>query len=107
LKIAGVQDAGGGFVQPSLENTNEALASVNFPDNFRVFEGNPSRGYPIVGLTWMMVYKTYPDAAQAEAVKKWLRWVLTDGQKLNAGKDFAQIEQSVRDRALQQVESIK
>jgi phosphate transport system substrate-binding protein len=107
LKIAGVQDARGNFIQPSLQNTNEAIAAINFPGNFRIFEGNPSQGYPIVGITWMMAYKKYDDPKQAEAVKKWLTWVLTDGQKLNSGKDFAEIPQSVRDRALQEVSTIK
>lgn len=106
LKVAGVQDFNGNFVQPSLENTNEALSNIQFPSNFRVFEGNPSRGYPIVGLTWMMVYKQYPNKEEAEAVKKWLRWVLTDGQNLNASKDFARIDSSVTQRALQEVEKI-
>jgi phosphate transport system substrate-binding protein len=106
LKIADVQDASGSFVQPSLDNTNEAISAIAFPENFRVFEGNPKKGYPIVGVTWMMLYKQYPNADTANAVKSWMKWVLTDGQELNASKDFARMNSDVTQRALQQVESI-
>jgi phosphate transport system substrate-binding protein len=106
IRIASVQDADGNFVQPSLESTNEALSNITFPANFRVFEGDPKKGYPIVGVTWMMVYKQYPNKEEAEAVKKWLRWVLTDGQNLNANKDFARIDSATTQRALQEVEKI-
>jgi phosphate transport system substrate-binding protein len=107
LKTAGVQDASGAFVQPSLENTNEAISSLTFPDNFRVFEGKPSKGYPIAGLTWMMVYKSYDKPETAKDVKTWMKWVLTDGQNINATKDFAKIDSAVAQRALSEIEKIK
>jgi phosphate transport system substrate-binding protein len=105
LSVASIQNASGQYVQPSLQGTNDAISAISFPDNFRVFDGNPKQGYPITGLTWMMVYKKYPKE-EAEAVKAWMRWVLTDGQDLNNGKEFARINPSVTQRALQQVDSI-
>ncbi|MEM1395090.1 MAG: phosphate ABC transporter substrate-binding protein PstS, partial [Cyanobacteria bacterium P01_H01_bin.150] len=57
LKSARVQNRRGQFVAPSLRAANVALSSVRFPANYRVFVGDSSRGYPIVGLTWMMIYK--------------------------------------------------
>jgi phosphate transport system substrate-binding protein len=106
LTIVSVQDKNGQYVQPSLGGINKALESIKFPDNFRAFEGNPD-GYPITGVTWMMVYKQYPDAAKAASVKNWVKWVLNEGQSLNNGKDYAQIGANDRQRALQAVESIK
>jgi len=78
---------------------------VTFPDNFRTFAGDPAQGYPIVGLTWMMVYKQYPSAAKADAVRKWINWVLTDGQKLNAQANYTSIPPAVVNRVLQTVNS--
>jgi phosphate transport system substrate-binding protein len=106
MTIVSVQDKNGQYVQPSLDGINKAVASIKFPANFRAFEGNPD-GYPITGVTWMMVYKQYPDAAKAASVKTWVKWVLTDGQAINNTKDYAQIGASDRQRALQDVESIK
>ncbi|KZL51667.1 MULTISPECIES: phosphate ABC transporter substrate-binding protein PstS [Cyanophyceae] len=105
LKSAQLQNKSGEFVAPSLQSANAALASVNFPDNYRVFEGDPAQGYPIVGLTWMMVYRQYPNAAKANAVKKWINWVLTDGQKLNDEMNYTAIPPAVANRVLQTVNS--
>ena len=105
ITVAAVQNQKGEFLTPSLENTNQALSTVKFPANFRVFEGNPSEGYPIVGLTWMMVYKQYDSPQKSAAMKKWIEYVLGEGQNLNAGLDFARIEPGVATRALQQVQN--
>ncbi|TAE58496.1 MAG: phosphate ABC transporter substrate-binding protein PstS [Nostocales cyanobacterium] len=105
LKSAEIQNKAGQFVDPSLASANAALASVNFPDNYRVFVNDPSTGYPIVGLTWMMIYKNYPDAAKANAVKQWINWVLKDGQQFNDDLGYTRIPSSVVNRVLQTVNS--
>lgn len=105
LKSAELQNKSGQFVAPSLANANAALASATFPDNYRVFVSDPSAGYPIVGLTWMMVYKNYPDAAKANAVKKWINWVLKDGQQYNDDLNYTKIPSSVVNRVLNTVNS--
>jgi phosphate transport system substrate-binding protein len=106
IPIAGVQDAAGQFVQPSLEGTNQALAAIKFPPNFRVFDGNPKSGYPITGLTWMMVYRKYPDQAKADAVKNWIRWVLKDGQNVNTQQGFAKIPPETAQLVLQELDTV-
>lgn len=105
LKSALIQNKAGQFVAPSLQAANAALASVNFPDNYRTFVEDPAQGYPIVGLTWMMVYRQYPNAAKADAVRKWINWVLTDGQKLNGDLNYTTIPPAVANRVLQTVNS--
>jgi phosphate transport system substrate-binding protein len=106
LSYAQVQNKKGEFVAPSVETANQALANVSFPDNFRVFEGDPSEGYPITGLTWMMVYKQY-GGDKAAAMKSWLRWVLTDGQGLNAGLQYTRIPEATVQKVLSKVDEIK
>ncbi|MGV0023679.1 phosphate ABC transporter substrate-binding protein PstS [Phormidesmis priestleyi] len=107
LSIAMVQNKKNEFVMPSLDGTNKALSTITFPENFRVFEGDPSEGYPITGLTWLMVYRQYDSKEKADAVKKWVDWVLTDGQNINGDPslEFARIPQAVADRARQKVQS--
>lgn len=105
LKSAEVQNKKGEFVAPSLAAANAALSTVKFPDNYRVFVGDPGQGYPIVGLTWMMVYKKYPTPAKADAVKKWINWVLKDGQQYNDDLNYTKIPGDVVNRVLQTVNS--
>lgn len=104
LKTALVQNRQGQFVPPSLDQANQALSGVQFPANFRVFEGDPGSGYPIVGLTWLLVYKQY-DAQKAAAVKKLVQWILTEGQQLNARLEYTRIPSEVAGRAIQSVNS--
>lgn len=103
ISVVAVQNKKGEFLTPTIENTNRALSTVKFPDNFRVFEGDPADGYPITGLTWIMVYKNYDNKEKSDAVKRWVEYVLTEGQKLNGELDFTQIPPQVAQRALQQV----
>lgn len=105
LQAAEVQNKKGEFVTPSLESANKALSTVKFPDNFRVFEGDPTEGYPIAGLTWMMVYKQYGTPEEAAAVKKWVNWILTEGQDLNDDLDYTRIPSDVTKRVLDVVNS--
>ncbi|MEM7580773.1 MAG: phosphate ABC transporter substrate-binding protein PstS [Cyanobacteria bacterium P01_A01_bin.80] len=107
IKSAMVQNRSKQFVAPSLSAANRALASVKFPANYRVFVGDSTRGYPIVGLTWMMVYKRYSSPAKAKAVKKWINWVMTDGQKHNGSLQYTKIPASVRKRVLRDMKKVK
>ncbi|QSJ15761.1 phosphate ABC transporter substrate-binding protein PstS [Nostoc sp. UHCC 0702] len=105
LKSALIQNKRGEFIAPSLQSANTALSNVNFPNNYRVFVGDPGQGYPIVGLTWMMIYKNYPNASKANAVKKWINWVLQDGQQYNDDLNYTKIPSDVANRVLQTVNS--
>lgn len=102
LKSAQVQNRSGQFVAPSLRAANQGLSSVRFPANYRVFVGDSSQGYPIVGLTWMMIYKQYP-AGKAATVKKWINWVMTTGQQFNGRLLYTGIPASVRRRVIRDV----
>ncbi|NJM75505.1 MAG: phosphate ABC transporter substrate-binding protein PstS [Acaryochloridaceae cyanobacterium RU_4_10] len=106
MAMAAVENKKKQFVAPSLESAQEALANIKFPDNFRVFEGNPGAGYPISGLTWMMIYKKY-DSEKLPAVKKWIEWVLTEGQRLNAQLDYVRIPEAVTKRVLAKLGEVK
>jgi phosphate transport system substrate-binding protein len=105
LNSAEVQNKKGEFVAPSLAGANSALSTVTFPNNYRVFVGDPGQGYPIVGLTWMMVYQKYSNPAKAEAVKKWINWVLKDGQQYNDDLNYTKLPSDVVNRVLQTVNS--
>ncbi|NJM73717.1 MAG: phosphate ABC transporter substrate-binding protein PstS [Scytonema sp. RU_4_4] len=105
LKVAQVQNKQGQFVAPSLQTANQALSTVNFPANFRVFIDDPGQGYPIVGLTWLLVYKSYPNAAKGTAVKNFVNWVLTDGQQINDDLNYTRIPAPVAQKVMQTVNS--
>jgi phosphate transport system substrate-binding protein len=107
LSKAQLQTKGGRYVSPNLKEANLAMKSINLNagNQFRDFEGDPADGYPITGLTWLLVYKEYPDAAKAEGVKKMVRWILTDGQKLNKNQEYTSIPTKVASDVVAAVDS--
>jgi phosphate transport system substrate-binding protein len=105
LSSALVQNGSGKYVAPSLKAANQALADVKFPENFRAFDVNSTQGYPIVGLTWLLIPKTYKDPAKAQAVKTMVKWILTSGQQVNDDLNYTSIPSSVATRAIEAVES--
>jgi phosphate transport system substrate-binding protein len=105
LRSAEIQNKKGEFVAPSLAASNAALSTVTFPANYRVFVGDPAQGYPIVGLTWMMIYQKYSSPSKADAIKKWINWVLKDGQQFNDDLNYTKIPTDVVNRVLQTVNS--
>lgn len=108
MQTAQVQNRTGAYVAPSMQTANQALAGVDFNQDFRVnFTefGNPNQGYPIVGLTWMMVYKQYPQPGKANAVKRLVQWVMTDGQQINDDLNYTRIPAPIASRVVQAVNS--
>ncbi len=104
IPMAMVQNKQNKFLAPSVQGAEDALDTVQFPSNYRVFVGDPSDGYPIVGMTWMMIYKNYPEGKGA-AVKKWVSWALTEGQKLNTSLDYTRIPNATAQKVISEVNS--
>jgi len=108
LPTASVQNKQGSYVLPTLEQANAALESVQFNSDYRIdFSqlGNPANGYPISGLTWMMVYKKYDQPGKAAAIKKLVQWSLTNGQALNSQLGYTKIPSNVANQIIQTVNS--
>jgi phosphate transport system substrate-binding protein len=105
LSSAMVQNGSGKYIAPSLKAANLALSDVQFPENFRAFDVNSTQGYPIVGLTWLLIPKTHKDPAKAKAIKTMVKWMLTSGQQFNDDLNYTSIPSSVAARAIEAVET--
>jgi phosphate transport system substrate-binding protein len=92
-----VQNSSGTWVKASMESVSEAAAGVAMPDDFRVSITNASgkNAYPISSFTWMLIPAQIPDAAKAKAVKDFLTWMLTEGQKVAPTLFFAPVPAAV------------
>ena len=105
LTSALVQNGSGQYVAPSLKATNVALGDVQFPADFRAFDANSNQGYPISGLTWLLIPKVHKDPAKAKAIKTMVKWMLTSGQQFNDDLNYTSIPSSVAQRAIEAVET--
>ena len=74
-----------------------AAAAANMPDDFRVSITDPAGAdaYPIASFTWLLVPTRLADASKGAAIKKFLAWMLTDGQQLTAPLNYAPLPASV------------
>src|SRR5262249_52352058 len=83
--MATLQNKSGAFVKVTPESQEAALASVELPADLRAWIPDPTSpaAYPIVTYTWLLLYKTYPDAKIRDALKSVIRYGLGDGQKFS------------------------
>ncbi|MBI1743079.1 phosphate ABC transporter substrate-binding protein PstS [Candidatus Acetothermia bacterium] len=96
LPVADVENAKGKFVTPTLDTTRAALAGITtIPADFNlsseVLDVNADGVYPIVGPTYLLVYKDFrniKDAAKAQALVDLLCWAVNSNGK-SLGQDFA------------------
>jgi phosphate transport system substrate-binding protein len=95
LPYAQLQNAEGEFVAPSIESVTKAAAgaAAKLPENtdYRISIVNaPGKGsYPISSFTWLLVYKTQPNAAKGKKLVDFLHWYLREGEKSAASLDYA------------------
>lgn len=83
LSMAALQNKSGTFVPANDETGAATLASVELPANLRIWPTDPTgtNDYPIATFTWLALYKKYPDAAKLKALKEFVTYGLTEGQK--------------------------
>lgn len=96
MPFATIQNAKGNWIVASIRSATESATAKDLPADFRAMITNTQdkEGYPIAGFTWLLMY---PNAKRE--VKDFIRWCLTDGQKLAAKYDYAPLPESVRRRA--------
>jgi len=97
-----VRNSSGRFVAPTLEAVTAAaagaLAKMGPTTDFRVSLTNPEGGdaYPIATMTWLLLHKTYADAAKGKALVQFIWWAETDGQAKAPGLGYAQLPRQLR-----------
>jgi len=94
-----VRNAEGVFVKASLASVSAAAAGAAkaMPADFRVSITNaPGRdAYPISSFTWLLIPEKISDATKRDAIKTFLKWMVTDGQRYCEGLDYAKLPSQV------------
>ncbi len=109
LPYADVKNSAGNYVAPTIESITEALATAKIPDDFRFSMVNPpgAKAYPISGATWLLVYETQKDAAKGKKLVEFLNWAITKGEGMASSLDYAALPESVQQRVLERIKTIK
>jgi phosphate transport system substrate-binding protein len=101
---AAIQNKAGKYVLPTLPETNKAFAEAKFNPDLSVDISDPSDGYPIIGVTYLLFYQQY-EAPKAEAVQKLTDWIHTKGQAINESLYYTKIPSEVGTKAIAKVKS--
>ena len=99
IAFGAVQNANGEFVKASIPAVTAAAAAAakSMPPDFRVSITNaPGAGvYPISSFTWLLLYENPKDKAQSKAMVEFMKWALTDGQKMATDLGYAPLPAEV------------
>jgi phosphate transport system substrate-binding protein len=110
MAYGSVQNAAGKFVKSNLESVTEAAASAakNMPDDFRVSITNAAGegAYPICSFTWLLVPEKIKDETQRKVIVDFLKWMLTDGQKMTEALRYAALPKAVVEKELKAIDKI-
>jgi phosphate transport system substrate-binding protein len=94
-----VKNSSGAFIKADLASVTAAAAGAakDMPADFRVSITNaPGKtAYPISSFTWLLVPSKIPDAAKRDAIKGFLKWMLTEGQSYNEALSYAKLPKEV------------
>jgi len=111
ISYGSVQNMGGEFVKASVAAVTAAAneAASKMPADFRVSITNaPGKGvYPISSFTWLLLYESPKDKAQAKAMVDFVKWALTDGQKYCADLGYAPLPENVVKLEMAALEKVK
>ncbi len=107
LQTALVINADGNAVEPTLEATSAALATVEIPEDFRFdILGVGGDGYPIAGTNWIFAWECGYEAGTADLLKDFWSWAVEEGDDLALELGYAPLDDSVKPDALAAIERI-
>jgi len=106
-----VQNAAGKYLKADLAGVTAAAAGAakDMPDDFRVSitDAPGATAYPISSFTWLLIPETISDATKRDAIKGFLKWMLTDGQKEVEALSYAPLPKPVVTKELKAIALIK
>jgi len=109
MVYADLKNAAGNFVTLSLDSISAALATAKIPEDFRFSMVNSpgENAYPIAGASWVLIYETPKNPDHGKKLVAFLKWAITDGQKLSTELHYAALPDEVQQRELKLLETIK
>ena len=104
LPVASVRNRSGNFIEPSAQSATAAIdaSQAELAKDVRTPIVDPPAtskdAYPISGLTFLLVPKQGKDPAKEQAVREFVRFVVTQGQDSAAGLQYAKLPQSLAEQ---------
>jgi phosphate transport system substrate-binding protein len=111
IPYGAVKNAAGSFIKADLASVTAAAAGAakEMPADFRVSITNAAgkTAYPISSFTWLLIPSKIQDTAKRDAIKGFLKWMLTDGQSYNEALSYAKLPKEVVDKELHAISKVQ
>ncbi|HXC35515.1 MAG TPA: phosphate ABC transporter substrate-binding protein PstS [Candidatus Acidoferrales bacterium] len=107
IPYADMKNAAGQFVSPAPDSVSAALGTATIPDDFRFSMVNApgAKAYPIAGPSWILIYQKQ-NGDRGKHLVGFLKWAITDGQKISPILDYAPLPDALQQRELKLVDSV-
>jgi len=108
MPMAVLENHDGKYVKADLASGQNALATVELPENLRAWIPDPqgADAYPIVTYTWLLCYRKYQDPKIAETVRSLVDYGLDQGQKDSEALGYIPLPASVVDKVKKAADQI-
>jgi phosphate transport system substrate-binding protein len=94
-----VRNSSGTFIKADLASVTAAAAAAakTMPDDFRVSITDPpgKTAYPISSFTWLLIPSKFSDNSKRDALKGFVKWMLSDGQTYAEPLSYAKLPKEV------------
>jgi phosphate transport system substrate-binding protein len=108
LVFASIKNHDGKYVAPTLAGSAAALEGAVVADDltYDPLDAAGATVYPITSPTYLLVRTAYSSQATADNVKGFITYLLTDGQALAKGVSFSGLPDSLKTKALTQLDKV-
>ena len=111
IPYGSVKNSSGSFIKADLASVSAAAAGAakDMPEDFRVSITNaPGKtAYPISSFTWLLVPEKIQDGAKRDAIKGFLKWMLTDGQGYAEQLSYAKLPKEVIEKEKKAINNVQ
>ncbi len=110
LSFADLENKSGAFVTATSASGAKTLSATQFPANIlRAWPDDPegNDAYPISTFTWLLLYKKYDDKTKGNALKQFVNYGLTDGQKFAEELGYVPLPPDVVEKGLNALKAVE
>ena len=106
-----VKNSSGQFIKADLGGVTAAAAGAakSMPDDFRVSitDAPGKTAYPISSFTWLLIPSKFSDGSKRDAIKGFIKWMLTDGQNETEALSYAKLPKEVAAKEMKALSNIQ
>ncbi len=109
MSMAAIENKSGKLIVPSPEAGAEAFAGEKVPADLAltVPDSINPKAYPISGLTWLLLYPEYKDAAKKTALKAVVDWSLSTGKATATELGYVPLEDGLVKKVQAELAKVK